>query len=148
MQGNLISGYCLRFPATPAKFRKNGEEELTNVKISRLFAKFHDFLQKLPTFCETMREPANSECGAVQKCANLVNLKRMRRSQYLVAKIGFDTAENGPNEIFVTYLPPTPDLLVPESNKQLCKLPAGDPRLHLLVFAFLKIEWSAKVDNV
>ena len=32
----------------------------------------------------------------MQKCANLVELQKMLTNTYLVAKIGFDTAENEP----------------------------------------------------
>ena len=38
------------------------------------------------------------ECGAVQKCANLVDLVKSFQTSiyYLLAKFGVDTAENGP----------------------------------------------------
>ena len=41
------------------------------------------------------------ECGAVQKCANLVDLVKSFQTNiyYLVAKLGFDTAENGPLKV-------------------------------------------------
>ena len=35
------------------------------------------------------------ECGAVQKCVNLVDLVKSFQ-EYLLAKFGVDTAENGP----------------------------------------------------
>ena len=46
----------------------------------------------------------------------------MLKNEYLVAKIGFDTAENGPSEVSVSNKPPTPTPSPPgvkdTSNKQ------------------------------
>ena len=40
----------------------------------------------------------NVEFRAVQTCANLVDLEKMLQNDYLVAKIGVDTAENEPRK--------------------------------------------------
>ena len=41
------------------------------------------------------------EFTAVQECAYLllVDLENMLKNEYLLAKIGFDTAENGPSDV-------------------------------------------------
>ena len=41
------------------------------------------------------------EFGAVRRCANLVDLAKilMKKKEYLVAKIGFDTEENEPSKV-------------------------------------------------
>ena len=43
----------------------------------------------------------NVECRAVQKCVDLVDLVKsfLTSLQYLLAKIGFDTVENGPLKV-------------------------------------------------
>ena len=40
------------------------------------------------------------EIGAVQRNANLVDLEKMQQNEYLLAKIGVDTAENEPLQIW------------------------------------------------
>ena len=44
-------------------------------------------------FCEDF------EFGAVRRCANLVDLEKMLKNEYLVANIGFDTEENEPSKV-------------------------------------------------
>ena len=39
------------------------------------------------------------EFGAVQKFVNLVDLEKMLQNEYLVANIGFDSAENEPLKV-------------------------------------------------
>ena len=48
--------------------------------------------QSLTNFCEYF------EFGAVRRCANLVDLEKCFKNEYLVANIGFDTAETEPRK--------------------------------------------------
>ena len=45
-----------------------------------------------------MQKISNFECGAVQKCVDLVDLIRFS-NEYSIAKIGVDTAENEPRKV-------------------------------------------------
>ena len=50
---------------------------------------------------KTVNIKANFEFGAVQKCAHLVDLNRIiLQTECLIANIGFDAAENGPNTLY------------------------------------------------
>ena len=46
------------------------------------------------------------ESGAVQKCSNLVEFEKCYKKDtyYLLAKIGFNTAENEPAKVWQTYM--------------------------------------------
>ena len=53
----------------------------------------------MPTFCEKnikTKKYANFEYGAVRRKVNLVDLEnsKMLKNEYLVEKVGLDTAEN------------------------------------------------------
>ena len=58
-----------------------------------------------PKFCG-IEVKANFECGAVQKRVNLTDLAKMLQNEPLLAKIGCDTAENGPSKIWATNTQP------------------------------------------
>ena len=60
---------------------------------SRLFALFTKIAKK-----KLHENLLNFEFRTVHKCENLVDLKTLK-SNYLVAKIGVDTAENGPYRV-------------------------------------------------
>ena len=45
----------------------------------------------------------NIEFGAMQKCANLVDLKKMLHNETLVVLTGFDTAEKEPKTTFLCF---------------------------------------------
>ena len=65
------------------------------------FAEISEIQQNMPnrkrlmTFCEKIG------LGAVQRNANLVDLEKSQQIEYLLAKIGVDTAENEPLQIKV-----------------------------------------------
>ena len=40
------------------------------------------------------------EIGAVRRNANLVDLEKMQKNDYLIAKFGVDTAENEPLQVW------------------------------------------------
>ena len=51
-----------------------------------------------------MQKCENVEFGAVQKCANLVELEKCCKMSIHLQKIDFDTAENKPTEVSVKNL--------------------------------------------
>ena len=53
---------------------------------------FDKFLEIFDNFLQ------NFEIRAAQNCANLVDLKKMLKNDYLIVKIGVDTAENEPRK--------------------------------------------------
>ena len=53
-----------------------------------------------------MQKSAKFEFGAVQKNANLVDLEKCCKNEYLVAKIGVDTAENEPSKVSMKWVMP------------------------------------------
>ena len=57
-----------------------------------------DVLQKFEQKCETVSR-IFFECGAVQRCANLVDLERCFKNADLVQKIALDTDENEPSTV-------------------------------------------------
>ena len=81
-----------------AKFRekssKSVENSMKNVEKIMIFAEFWPNVRKSFTkFC------SNFEMGAVQRIANLVDLDKCLKNEYLVAKIGFDTEGNEPSKV-------------------------------------------------
>ena len=62
-----------------------------------------NILQKSQKFTEILqinfrKKSANFEFKAVQRYVYLVDLEKCFKNEYLVAKIGLDTAENEPSE--------------------------------------------------
>ena len=59
-----------------------------------IFAEIRTKIRKrLTTFCEYF------ELGAVRRCVNLVDLEKMLKNEYLIAKIGFDIEEDEPSKV-------------------------------------------------
>ena len=85
-----IFGTYLRFPAIPTKFRENLDEK------SPILDDFSNILQKSKknywNFANFRKKSANFEFGAVQRYVYLVDLEKCYKNEYLVAKIGLDTA--------------------------------------------------------
>ena len=75
------------------------------MKNQEIFAK----IWKITEFCENNAKSENLEFRAVRRCVNLVDLEKMLKNDSLLAKIGFDTAENGPFLFF--NLNPAPVLI-------------------------------------
>ena len=66
-----------------------------------------------------MMKTANVEYGAVQMHVNLVDLEKSCRMRVsLVAKMGSDTAENGPSKDWATK-PALDPTILPRSSKHL-----------------------------
>ena len=63
--------------------------------ISATFAKIS---KNYRNFAKFRRKSVNFEFGAVQRYVYLVDLEKCLKNEYLVAKIGLDTAENEPSE--------------------------------------------------
>ena len=67
---------------------------LANVDILNYICTNYEFVENIVNFAKLL------DFGAVQKCAALVDLKKMLKNEYLLTKIGFDTAENEPSEVW------------------------------------------------
>ena len=55
--------------------------------------------EKSPMFCEMLGNFADVEFGVVHKRFNLLDLEKYCRVIFLVPKVGFNTAENGPSKV-------------------------------------------------
>ena len=64
------------------------------VRCIKIFGKKSEIFRNLgPEFLRKF------EFGAVQKCVHRVDLEKMLQNEYLVAKFGFDTAENESQQV-------------------------------------------------
>ena len=55
-------------------------------------------LEKSLRFCKSLQKSGNFAFGEVRKNAHFVDLEKILKNEYLVAKIGLDTAENEPQK--------------------------------------------------
>ena len=76
----------------PQKSRR----KITNLR--RFQQHFAKISKNYRNFANFRKKPANFEFKAVQRYVYLVDLEKCLKNEYLVAKIGLDTAENEPSE--------------------------------------------------
>ena len=82
------------FREIPKKIVKIGAKFDENCRKIRIFEEIRAKMRKkFDEFCEDF------EFGAVRRCANLVDLAKCLKNEYLIAKNGFDTEENEPSKV-------------------------------------------------
>ena len=88
----------------PQKSRR----KITNLR--RFQQHFAKISKNYRNFANFRKKSANFEFKAVQRYVYLVDLEKCLKNEYLVAKIGLDTAENEPSEKcgFGCCVPPPP----------------------------------------
>ena len=96
----MFSKMSVNFPSIPAKFRTLSTEILSMLVFYIIFNNiFPENPEKPPMFCEMLGNFADVEFGVVHKRFNLLDLEKCCRVIFLVPKVGFNTAENGPSKV-------------------------------------------------
>ena len=89
----MISVISSNYDKIPRKSRR----KITDFgRFQQHFAKISKKITEILQIFE--KKSANFEFGAVQRYVYLVDLEKCLKFEYLVAKIGLDTAENEPSE--------------------------------------------------
>ena len=108
-----------QIPAIPAKFRENFNEKydiLTDFEQN--FAKSG----KIINFCKILQKSKKNWVRSGAKDWKSCRSQKTLKNEYLVAKFGFDTAENEPSKV-LTCLPASPPLPTKAPMKPSAKTP-------------------------